>query len=137
MKWLALWGGMLEQLLKVKKHKERGIRGRIALLDYKQRELIQQQVALKNTRLKLWESWRQRCNESGILDYEKLVNFKAAMADLYRRDLQMGEETEQLNQQQQKLEKQRIELSSSLNKNRIEQEKLKYLLEDETNANSA
>ncbi|WP_108651902.1 hypothetical protein [Dongshaea marina] len=128
---------MLEQLLKVKKHKERGIRGRIALLDYKQRELIQQQVALKNTRLKLWESWRQRCNESGILDYEKLVNFKAAMADLYRRDLQMGEETEQLNQQQQKLEKQRIELSSSLNKNRIEQEKLKYLLEDETNANSA
>jgi len=127
---------MLIKLLQVKKHKERGLRGKIAQIDYRQEELKAQQAELKSDRLLLWEDWRQRCNQTGVLDHNKLMTFKSRMADLYRKDIQLGEETNQLLERQEKLLAERLVLSSALQKNRKEQEKLKYLLEEETNANN-
>ena len=127
---------MLIKLLQVKKHKERGLRGKIAQIDYGQEELKAQQAELKSDRLLLWEDWRQRCNQTGVLDHNKLMTFKSRMADLYRKDIQLGEETNQLLERQEKLLAERLVLSSALQKNRKEQENLKYLLEEETNANN-
>ncbi|MCL9783817.1 hypothetical protein M9194_20535 [Vibrio sp. S4M6] len=126
---------MLVRLLQVKKHKERGLRGKIAQIDYRHKELKALQAELKTNRLHLWEDWRKRCNQTGVLDHSKLMTFKSVMADLYRRDLQMGEENSQLQERQKKLMAERLELSSALQKNRKEQEKLKYLIEDEMSAN--
>ncbi|MGF1740037.1 hypothetical protein L4C34_02945 [Vibrio profundum] len=126
---------MLVRLLQIKKHKERGLRGKIAQIDYRNKELKALQAELKTIRLNLWEDWRKRCNQSGVLDHSKLMTFKSVMADLYRRDLQMGEETNNLQERRQKLMDDRLNLSSALQKNRKEQEKLKYLIEDEMSAN--
>ncbi len=63
------------------------------------------------------------------------MTFKSKMADLYRKDIQLGEQSKELIERQEKLVEERIALSSALQKNRKEQEKLKYLIEDEINAN--
>ncbi|CAH0535993.1 hypothetical protein [Vibrio marisflavi] len=126
---------MLGKLLQVKEHKERGLRGKIAQIDFRQQELKAQQDELKSDRLHLWEDWRKNCNQTGVLNHNKLMTFKSKMADLYRKDIQLGEQSKELIERQEKLVEERIALSSALQKNRKEQEKLKYLIEDEINAN--
>ncbi|MCL9783736.1 hypothetical protein M9194_20125 [Vibrio sp. S4M6] len=105
----------------------------MAQIEAQQKDLQAQDIELNSTRLELWEDWRHKCSQQTTFDHKKLIAFKSQMADLHRRDIQLKQEIERAKQQHERLEHERLALIVTLKKNRIEQEKLNYLIEGEFN----
>lgn len=121
---------MLNQLLALKQRREVRIRQRIAQCDQQIQQLQQQQQQCIQQRNDLWERWRLANQQQQQVPEGKLYHVQEHLSDFYQRDQAITQQQKALQQELEQVEAQRLEQKQGLQRNRVEQEKLTYVLEE-------
>jgi hypothetical protein len=122
---------MLNQLLDVKRRRERSLRAALARLADEELALCARQDAVHARRHTLYQEWRSLARQSGCFDHHGLERLRASLAKLEGEDQALARELETLAAERALLTQARAEQDSLLRRNLREQEKLVLLLESE------
>jgi hypothetical protein len=121
---------MLNQLLALKQRREMRIRQRIAQCDQEIRQLQQQQQQSIQQQVELWEAWRQANAQQQQVPEGKLYRVQQHLSDFYQRDQGIKQQQKALQQALEQVTAERLQHKQGLQRNRVEQEKLTYVLEE-------
>jgi hypothetical protein len=121
---------MLNQLLALKRRRETRIRHRIAECAQQIQQIQQQQQQGIQQRIDLREAWRQANQQRSQVSEGKLYEVQQPLSDFYERDQAITQQQKVLQQELDQVTAQRLEQQNKLQRNRIEQEKLTYVLEE-------
>ncbi|MDE1715961.1 hypothetical protein PWG14_26205, partial [Chromobacterium amazonense] len=119
---------MLNQLLDVKRRRERSLRAALARLADEELALCARQDAVHARRHTLYQEWRSLARQSGCFDHHGLERLRASLAKLEGEDQALARELETLAAERALLTQARAEQDSLLRRNLREQEKLVLLL---------
>lgn len=125
---------MLEQLLAIKRRREGRLRQQLAAGNQRYERLQNSLAAINQERLALQEEWRQLSREGrGKLARERLHQIQRQLEEHFQHDRTLEGEIIQAEMDSAAwlAEKKRVQEKIVLN--RIEQEKLRYMLEEGTN----
>ncbi|VVE85800.1 type III secretion protein [Pandoraea sputorum] len=118
---------MLNQLLAIKRRRERNLHRELAALDEKARALSARQDALQQQREAVYRELRERSSQGGAFAPRALDTLRAALARLDSEGQALVRERDSVAAQQRELERTRVEHEAALRRNLREQEKLGLL----------
>lgn len=121
---------MLNQLLALKRRRETRIRQRIAQCAQQIQQIQQQQQQGIQQRIELQAAWHQANQQQQQVPEGKLYRIQQPLADFYERDQAITQQQKALQQALEQVAAQQLAEKQRLQHNRVEQEKLTYVLEE-------
>ncbi|MEW9824321.1 MAG: hypothetical protein AB2992_03960 [Candidatus Symbiodolus clandestinus] len=120
----------MEQLLAVKKRRESRIRQRISQSEQQIQQIQRQQQQSMQRRGILRTSWQQANRQQHPVPQGKLYRLQQQLSDFYQQDQEITQQQQTLQQQLADTIAVRQQQQHLLRRNRVEQEKLTYVLEE-------
>ncbi|MCT4700526.1 hypothetical protein MUA02_01210 [Enterobacteriaceae bacterium H20N1] len=128
---------MLEELLALKRRREGRLRRQIAAGNQRYQRLINCRQALEQERAERQKAWRQLGEEGrGKLAKERLHNLQRQLEAYFQRDKALESEIMQTEAECQQWLQEKQRLQQLFQQNRIDQEKLRYVLDEGLDAHS-
>ncbi len=121
---------MLNQLLALKRRRETRIRQRITQCAQQIQQIQQQQQQCIQQRIELQAAWREANQQRPQVPEGKLYRVQQPLSDFYERDQAITQQQKALQQALEQVVAQRLAEKQRLQRNRVEQEKLTYVLEE-------
>lgn len=118
---------MLNQLLAIKRRRERNLHRALAALDDEARALSARQDALQQQREAVYRELRERTSQGGAFAPRALDTLRAELARLDSEGQSLARERDSVAAERRELERTRVEQEAALRRNLREQEKLRLL----------
>ena len=118
---------MLDQLLEVKRRRERSVQAALARVAIEEQALQARLLTLHERREALYLRWRAMAARSGCFNHRALNALRTALSRLEGEDQALARERQQLADRREELARTRDELDGVLRGTRREQEKLQLL----------
>lgn len=120
---------ILKALLSIKVKRERSLRLLFAAYLQQEVDLLNRKSLLLDQRQQHRESWRRHCGLEQQLTHGQFQMHKRTLAGHFEQDLALTVHLDQLQSEWQQLQVDKSEQQAMLRKNRLEQEKLRMILE--------
>lgn len=122
---------MLSQILGIKKRREGKIRSQLAILQRSLDENQRQQEVLAQEKVLLYHEWRHLSHERRRVPEGELPQVQEVFDQFYQRDREIMRQQSELQKEFADLLERQEQQRHKLQRNRVEQEKLNYVMENE------
>jgi len=122
---------MLNQLMAIKRRREQGARRRLAEAQKKLKELADKLAELKVRQAALRDAWRTSNQQAREVEQHQMQRVQKEINQFFQNDVQHQQQAEELEELQHEVDALIGRQREALQRARIEQEKLIYLLEQQ------